>query len=69
MYPSSHVPTRASGGRGVAMTAGGALVTSLVSLQLAVFSPATPSTPSNGARSNQQIAAEPDRTPIVFRGR
>ena len=69
MYTTTHVPTRASGGRGIAMTAGGALVASLVSLQLAVFSPATPSTPSNGERSNQQLAVEPDRNPIVFRGR
>ena len=70
MYPSSQPITSAgAGSRSIAMTAAAALAISLVSFQLAVRPQGSaPTSPSNGGRY-QQLQADSDPRPIVWRGR
>jgi hypothetical protein len=70
MYPSSQpIPSAGAGSRSIALTAAVALAVSLVSFQLAVTPQGgVPASPSSGERS-QQLHADSDPSPIVWRGR
>ena len=70
MYPSSQpIPGAAAGSRSIAMAAAAALAVSLVSFQLAVTPQGSvPASPASGERS-QQLQADADPSPIVWRGR
>lgn len=69
MYPSSQpMPSAGAGSRSVAMTAAVALAVSLVSLHLAVRPPDSPPASPSGVE-RQQVWADSDPRPVVFRGR